>query len=102
MTSLPPADSGSSDTRPSFGAQTVPEQTYTVGERIDPLVLPEATGGNAPLQYSLAAEVPGLSFLPLTRTLIGTPTETSDYAMAYWVEDSDGDVATLRFDVQTW
>ena len=87
------------DAEPSFGPRTVADQTYTVGVSIASLVLPEASGGNPPLTYSLVPAVPGLSFLPFTRTLIGAPTEAGDYAMTYRVEDSDGDAATLRFDV---
>ena len=87
------------DTEPGFGAQTVADQAYTVGEAIASLVLPGASGGNPPLTYSLTPAVPGLSFSPSTRTLSGAPTAAGDYAMTYRVEDSDGDAATLRFDV---
>ena len=90
------------DTRPSFGAQTVPDQMYKVGATISRLVLPKATGGNAPLRYSLTPDVPGLSFSASTRALYGTPTEEAegDHTMVYRVEDTDGDAATLRFDVR--
>lgn len=37
-------------------------------------VLPAATGGQAPLTYSLTPTVPGLTFTASTRMLAGTPT----------------------------
>ena len=85
------------DTEPSFGTQRVPNQTYTAGTAITPLVLPAATGGNSPLTYSLAPSVPGLQFTAATRTLSGTPTEAKIHSMTYRVVDSDGDAATLTF-----
>ena len=90
------------DTEPGFGAQTVADQTYTVGEAIASLALPGASGGNAPLTYSLTPAVPGLSFSPSTRMLRGTPTAAAEgtHAMTYRVEDADGDAAALRFDVR--
>ncbi len=90
------------DTQPSFGAQTVADQAYTVGEAIAELVLPAATGGEAPLRYRLTPAVPGLSFNSSTRTLSGTPTAAAEgtHAMTYRVEDLDGDAATLTFTVQ--
>ena len=88
------------DTEPSFGAQTVANQTYTVGTLIARLVLPAATGGDGTLTYSLTPAVPGLTFDASTRTLSGTPAAEGDHAMTYRVEDSDGDFATLRFDVR--
>jgi len=92
------------DTEPSFGAQTVPDQTYTVGTMIAPLVLPKASGGNAValLSYNLTPEVAGLEFLSVARMLTGTPTAAAEgtHAMTYRVEDDDGDEATLRFDVR--
>ena len=52
---------GPSDTAPTF-AVTVADQTYTEGEAVSPLTLPEASGGNGTLSYSLAPTVPGLTF----------------------------------------
>ena len=49
-----------SDTPPAFpDPATVPNQTYTVGEAITRLTLPEASGGNGPLSYTLQPAVPG-------------------------------------------
>ena len=88
------------DTAPSFGAQTVSDQTYTAGAQIDALVLPEASGGNGPLTYSLnTSAVPDLMFNKLTRTLTGRPIAVGTYVMRYHVEDADGDAATLNFGI---
>ena len=87
------------DTEPSFGAQTVANQTYAVGEAIADLVLPAASGGEAPLSYSLAPDVPGLTFDPAARTLAGTPSAAGAHAMTYTVEDDDADSAVLTFTI---
>ena len=64
---------GPSDTVPTF-AVTVAVQTYTEGVPISPLTLPEASGGDGTLSYSLTPSVPGLTFNAATRALSGTPT----------------------------
>ena len=85
---------------PSFGAAAAPDdQSYTVGAAIDPLTLPEASGGNGALRYSLSPEVPGLSFDPGTRQLTGTPTAAGVYEMVYTVTDADGDTDSLGFSI---
>jgi len=88
------------DTEPSFGTQRIQDQAFTVGTAITPLVLPAATGGNAPLAYSLTPSVPGIRFDPATRTVTGTPTATGDHAMTYRVTDDDGDAASLTFSIR--
>ena len=94
---------GSSDTAPAF-AVTVADQTYTEGEAVSPLTLPEASGGNGTLSYSLAPTVSGLTFTAATRTLSGTPTSAGSYAMTYQAVDGDAntaasDAATLSFTI---
>ena len=76
VTVNPPAPVG---TAPSFGGAPVAAQVYTVGQTVA-LTLPEATGGMAPLTYTLTAPdgspLPppiGLVINPTARTLIGTP-----------------------------
>ena len=77
---------------PVFGNLTLPEfKIYPVDEAIDPWQLPAASGGDAPLRYSLQPEVPGLRFDPVTRQLSGTPTVAGLYLMQHGVTDADGD-----------
>ena len=94
---------GPSDTAPAF-AVTVADQTYTEGEAVSPLTLPEASGGNGTLSYSLAPTVPGLTFTAATPTLSGTPTSAGSYDMTYQAVDGDdntaaSDAATLSFTI---
>ena len=84
---------------PSFDG-TVSAQTYAVDTAIAPLVLPAATGGDAPLTYSLTPAVPGLRFDVGTRTLRGTPTAVGVYQMTYVATDADGDAAELMFTIE--
>ena len=93
----------SPDTAPVFDAVTI-DQAYTVGVTITPLQLPAATGGNAPLIYSLGttpALPPGLTFTPGTRTIAGTPTAMmAQTTYTLTVTDSDGinsDTETFTF-----
>ena len=94
------AGSGEVDRFPSFRAAVSPgDQTYTVGTAIDALTLPEASGGNGTLAYSLSPNVPGLTFNASTRQLTGTPTTAGTYAMTYTVTDEDDDTDTLSFTI---
>ena len=84
-----PGTGSVTDTAPSFTG-TVTDQTYTVGTAIAALTLPEATGGDGTLSYSLGPMIPdGLTFDAATRTLSGTPTTADTYDMTYTVEDGD-------------
>ena len=96
----PPAD-----TAPSFAAgATVADQSYAVGADVR-LTLPEASGGDGALRYTLGPEVPpGLSFDAAARILSGTPELEGVFAMTYRVEDSDAntsaeDSAALAFTI---
>ena len=85
---------------PSFGTTPNPaDRTYAVGTAIDPLTLPEASGGNGGLTYSLSPDVPGLTFSAGMRQLTGTPTAAGVYVMTYTVTDGDGDTDTLGFTI---
>lgn len=46
------------DTALSFGSETIPDQNWTQSWPVA-LTLPEATGGNGPLTYSLSPQLPG-------------------------------------------
>ena len=63
--------------------------TYEVGTVIEPLTLPEVTGGTPPLTYSLTPALPaGLTFDAATRTISGTPLAASPATeYAYTVTD---------------
>ncbi len=85
---------------PSFVINTVPAQSYTQGIIITPLDLPVATGGNAPLTYSLSPIPAGLRFNMNTRMLTGTPITPIRTNMIYTARDTDGDTATITFLVE--
>ena len=87
------------DTSPVFGDEGSGDRSYRTGTAIDALTLPEATGGDGTLTYSLSPNVPGLSFNGGTRELSGTPSEAGTYAMTYTVTDADGDTDTLSFNI---
>ena len=87
------------DSEPSFGTTMIADQTYTSGTAIDALTLPEASGGDGTLTYSLSPSVPGLSFDAMTRRLTGTPTTAGTHAMTYTVTDTDGDSDTVSFGI---
>ena len=96
----PSSGGGEVDRFPSFRSAVNPgEQTYTVGMAIDTLTLPEASGGNGTLSYSLTPSVPGLMFNATTRQFTGTPSTAGTYAMTYTVTDEDGDTDTLNFTI---
>ncbi len=60
------------NTTPSFGNQTIADQTFTQGEvLINQNALPEATGGNGTLTYALTGLPDGIS-LSNDRKLTGT------------------------------
>ena len=95
------------DTAPAFAdGATIPHRLYTVGTTmITPVSLPEATGGNDALTYTLARVnsssglPPGLTFNADARppTITGTPSQQTGgltpVAFAYTVMDGDGNMA---------
>ena len=64
-------------------------RTYEVGTAIEPLTLPEVTGGTPPITYSLTPALPaGLTFDAATRTISGMPLAASPATeYAYTVTD---------------
>ena len=53
---------------PSFGVNTIADQTYTQSTAITTLTLPEATGGNIPLTYTLTPNAPAMVWCLTPRT----------------------------------
>ncbi len=80
---------------------TAGDQSYTVNTEITELTLPEATGGTAPLAYTLTGDLPtGLTFDTGTRTLFGTPsTAASATELTYTVTDANDASASQTFNV---
>lgn len=88
------------DTTPVFGEETIiPNQSYTEGSDIDALQLPEASGGEGVLVYSLMPDLRGIVFNPATRRLTGSTIRPGEYDMTYTATDEDGDMVSLSFTV---
>ena len=69
---------------------------FVVGQRVEDLALPEASGGTAPLTYTLSPALPmGLTFDSATRTIAGTPRAASESVYTYTVTDANGATASL-------
>ncbi len=83
---------------PTFSTVSVPDLDLTPGEAMAPVVLPEATGGNGALTYTLTSEPPGLAglaFDPATLRLSGTPpAESGSWTFTYRADDADRDRTT--------
>ena len=73
-------------------------QTYTLNTAITALELPVATGGTAPLTYTLTS-VPGLNFAADTRILSGTPDTPATTTLTYTVTDDNGASTTATFTI---
>ena len=87
---------------PSFGDDDqVADQVYKVNAAIEPLALPEASGGIGPLSYTLTPALPpGLALDDATRTVSGTPTVVQAAESYTWTAtDVDGDTASLAFSI---
>ena len=95
------------DLAPQFGAVAVSSLVLVLDEAMKPVVLPQATGGDGELTYSLAsgpAGLAGLSFDVASRRLSGTPDTAGNYEFTYTAHDADAnredtDVAALTFAV---
>ena len=97
------------DSAPVFAADEadVADQVYTITRAIPTLVLPQATGGNGELTYTLTlrqggGDIPaGLTFNDVNQSLSGTPTALqAAMRYDYTVTDSDAtdpDSATIIF-----
>ena len=71
-------------------APDITNQTGTVGTIYNQTLM-VATGGNAPITYSISGLPPGLSFNVNSRRITGTPTTADTYTVTYTVTDTDGD-----------
>ena len=86
------------DIAPYFTIASVPDQTYTQSAVIRELVLPDATGGNGDISYTLTGTLPaGLSYIEARRTISGTPTAATTGAppsFTWTARDGDANSAT--------
>ena len=81
---------------PTASHDLVEIREFVVGQRVEGIVLPEASGGTAPLTYSLSPALPaGLAFDAATRTIAGTPQAAAETAYTYTVTDANGASASL-------
>ena len=83
-------------------AATITDQSYQLGQSIEPLVLPETSGGTLPISYTLTPELPGgLSFDSSTRTISGKPTEVTAAPVLYTYKGTDlhGSADSLMFTI---
>ena len=81
---------------PSFGDAAVAALALEAGRAMNPVVLPEASGGNGSLDYrltSVPAGLAGLSFDPATRLLRGMPAAQGSWVFSYRADDADDDRA---------
>ena len=83
----------------ALGVPAPAGRTYTAGEAIQPLTLPAATGGRAPLRYALDGLPAGLEFDPDRRRLSGTPEAAGSAVVTYRVTDANNTVASAAFSV---
>ena len=84
----------------SFGDAAIGTLALTVGEIIEPVQMPEASGGNGTLRYRLTSEpagLAGLDFDPATRWLTGTSTTAGTFTFTWRATDEDGDTAAVIF-----
>ena len=93
------ANTGEGDGDGFAFTSTPSDQTFTAGTRIDPIVLPAATGGTGALRYDLIHRIRGLAFDRSTRTLSGTPETPGEHLIFYTVSDAAGTVANTMFTI---
>ena len=90
---------------PTFGASIIADKDYTVGIGVNTVLPAAASGGIAPLSYTLMpvpdTVIPGLTFVAGSHTLIGTPItqNATAAALTYTVTDANGISAAQTFTV---
>ena len=89
------------DAAPTFGSDTISNRTYWQNIPIEPLTLPQATGGDGALSHALDGTLPaGLAFDAASRRITGTPSEAEAATTHTWTAtDADGDFVTLTFTI---
>ncbi len=89
--------SGSGKVVPTASSGLAEIREFIVGEHVEGLALPEASGGTTPLTYRLSPPLPpGLVFDAATRTIAGTPSVEAEHAeYTYMVTDANGARALL-------
>ena len=87
------------DSAPTFGDAVVADRSWVVNAALASFVLPEATGGDGVLTYSLSPALPaGVTRDAATREVAGAPTSVLARTTYTWTAtDADGDRATLSF-----
>ncbi len=88
--------------RPLFQA-TITNQTFTAGDAIMPITLPEARDGPDSLPsintYTLTPLPAGLAFNATSRILSGTPTQAGTTDLTYTATNGDNDTDSLSFSI---
>ncbi len=88
--------------RPLF-QETIANQTFSAGNAITPLTLPEARDGPDSLPstntYTLAPLPAGLAFNATSRVLSGTPTSAGTSNLTYIATNGDGNTDSLSFSI---
>ena len=81
----------------------ITDQSFARGQLLDPLILPDASGGVAPILYELMPGLPrGLSFDVETRALSGSPLVVTQAPMPfkYRATDVNGSSDSLSFTIE--
>ena len=102
-----PAPPSEDENMPSFSEEDVAGSDSVIegvvnSTKLTVSELPAATGGDAPLTYSISTELPpGLTFDPATRTIGGMPTTAGTYdGIVYTVVDKNLDSAALTYSIE--
>ena len=86
------------DLKPTFGDAMITDLFAEVDQSVA-WPLPEATGGDSVLRYSLSNQPDGLVLSADARQVRGAATATDTTVATYTARDADGDTATLTFTV---
>ena len=87
------------DIAPTFQSESITDIEFVEGQSGRQVTLPEASGGNGTITYSISPDLPdGLTFESKTRRLGGTPkAPSSAEQFNYIATDMQGDADTLMF-----